>query len=277
MSAQETIAIIAGRGSFPSLVARAAKNAGMRAAIAGFKGFTDQDLVRDADQWKLLHMGRLSQLIAYLKSTGATRVCMAGAIDKPQALSLRPDLRALKVLMRMRGKGDDALLRALINELETEGFSVVQAADLAPSLRAPHGVLSSREPSSQEWSDLRFGWAAAKRMGELDIGQCVVVRDGVIVAVEAMEGTDQTLQRAGQVAGPGCVVVKTVKPGQEERVDLPALGKTTIESLIQAKAACLGFEAGKTLFFDLDESIRLADSANICLIGLTQEDIGLSS
>lgn len=276
MNTPETIGIIAGRGQFPALTARAAKAKGLRVVVAGFKGFTDPGLASEADQFKMLRLGRLNQLFRYLRKAGAVQVCMAGAINKPKALSLRPDLRALRLLSRMRGKGDDALLRALVDELESEGFQVIQAADLAadlvPDLRGPKGVLSSRKPSPEEWDDLRLGWRIAKAVGGLDIGQCVVLKRGVVSAVESIEGTDAAVKRGGELAGPGAVAVKVCKPGQEERVDLPSLGPTTIQSLKSVQGACLGFEADKTLFFDLEQSLGIADAAGICVIGLTAED-----
>ncbi|MBG0777096.1 MAG: UDP-2,3-diacylglucosamine diphosphatase LpxI [Desulfovibrionaceae bacterium] len=266
-----TIGLIAGRGQFPALAARGAQTLGHRVAAVGFKGFTDPALENEVHAWTLLGLGQINRLVRFFHGQKATHLCFAGAIDKPKALDLRPDLRALRLLGRLRGKGDDALLRALIGELESEGFQVIQAADLVPDLRGPAGVLSTRKPDPEEWDDLRFAYATAKDVGRLDIGQCIVVKRGIVAAVEAMEGTDETLRRGGKLARGNAVAVKTLKPGQEERIDLPALGTGTVDSCIAANISCLGFEAGKALFFDLEESLRRADAAGLAIVGITPE------
>ena len=226
---QETIGIIAGSGQFPLLVAAGARSQGFAVAICGFHGHTDPALAQTADVFALLHLGQLARVLAFFKKHHARRICMAGAISKPRALSLRPDWRAAKMLMRMRHKGDDALLRAVAGELESEGLQVVQPATLAPGLLAPEGVLSARGPSGDEWLDIRFGWPIARLMGRLDIGQCLVVRQGIVMAVECLEGTDATLKRGAALGGPGCMAVKIAKPGQDERVDLPSISSATME------------------------------------------------
>lgn len=240
----------------------------MRVAVAAFSGHTDPKLQDHVDAWTLLHVGQLGKLLSFFKKQGVSQVLFAGSIDKPKALDIRPDFRAAKVLWRMRGKGDDALLRGVIAELEAEGFSVVQAADLLPGLRGAKGVLSARPPSEDEWEDLLMAWGIVEQLGNLDIGQCVVLKRGVVAALEALEGTDAAIQRGTSLAGPGCVVLKRSKPGQDERVDLPAIGLETVRALVQGKASCLGYEAGKTLFFDQQAAIDLAAKHKIAIIGL---------
>lgn len=262
------LGVIAGAGQFPFLVAASARDAGRRVAAVGFVGHTDPTLATAVDLWALTRLGQLNKLIRFFKSNRVEEICFAGAISKPKALSVRLDFRAMKLLLKVGAKGDDALLRALLNELEKEGFRVAQAADFTPGLRAPAGVLTGRAPSQEEWEDLRYGWAMAKTLGGLDVGQCVVVKRKMTAAIEALEGTDATIKRGLELAGAGCVVVKTVKPGQDERVDLPSLGLRTVELMISGKASCLGYEASKTLFFDLQASINAAERAGLCLIGL---------
>ena len=265
----QTLGVIAGAGQFPSMVVQSAASQGFRIALAGFKGHTDPALAQEAHTSVLLHVGQLGKLLDFFKINNVSQVVFAGSINKPRALDIRPDFRAAKVLWRMRGKGDDALLRGVIAELEAEGFRVRQAASILPQLLAPEGVVSKRAPTTEEWEDLRLAWGVAAQIGRLDIGQCVVLKRGVIAAVEALEGTDAAIARGTELAGAGCVVLKRCKPGQDERVDLPAIGLETIRGLVRGKASCLGYEAGKSLFFDFDKSIALAAEHKICIVGVT--------
>lgn len=264
----ESIGIVAGKGQFPALVARNAREAGLRVIVCGFHGHTDPALEREADVFVMLHLGALGKLIDFFKRNDVSRLCFAGAISKPKALDLRPDLRAAKVLFKLRSKGDDVLLRAVMTELETDGLRIVQAAELVPGLLGPSGVMTRRHPTEDEWNDLRYGWPIAQTLGKLDIGQCIVVRQGMVVAVEGLEGTDAVLRRGAELGGAGCVAVKIVKPGQDERIDLPALGAGTIRTLVDGGYACLAYHAGKTLFFDREEAVRLADANGLAIVGL---------
>ncbi len=265
------LGLIAGAGQFPSLVIKGAQAQGLRVAVAGFSGHSDPALQQQADAFSMLHLGQLGKLLAFFKKQAVDQVVLAGSINKPRALDIRPDFRAARVLWRMRNKGDDALLRALIAELEAEGFAVRQAAAFLPDLRAPKGVLSKRPPTLEEWEDLQFAWQVAEAVGRLDIGQCVVVKRGVVAAVEALEGTDSAIARGAELAGAGCVALKRCKPGQDERVDLPAVGLETVRGLAAAKASCLGLEAGKTLFFDCQQALELAARHKICIVGLCDD------
>ncbi len=267
-----SVGIIAGQGQFPFLVARSVRDAGGRVAAIGFKGYTDPNLAAEVQAWCQIRLGQLNKAINFFKKNKVDALCFAGGINKPRALSLRPDWRAARLLLSALAKGDNALLSIVVAEFEKEGLHVVQAADLVPDLRAPAGVISLRKPSNEEIDDLRFGWKIGKTVGALDIGQCIVLKRGVVTAVEAIEGSDAAILRGGELAGGGAVIVKTVKPGQDERIDLPALGQRTIQTMIASKATCLGYEAGKSLFFDLDESLRLADKHDICIVGLNDPE-----
>ncbi len=267
----EPIGIIAGSGEFPRMAARSARAQGRRVVVCGFVGHTDPALEAEADAFTLLHLGQLGKLIEFMKSQGVREICLAGAVSKPKALDLRPDLRVVRLLFSLRGKGDDAILRALAGELEREGLRVVQASQLVPELRGAAGALSSRQPGEEEWEDIRFGWPIAQTLGKLDIGQALVVRGGIVVAVEAMEGTDETLARGGRLGGKGCTLIKIFKPGQDERLDQPAIGAKTIEVMARHGYACLAFEAGNTLFFEQEKALALADKAGIAVIGLPRD------
>ncbi|MBP3731323.1 MAG: UDP-2,3-diacylglucosamine diphosphatase LpxI [Mailhella sp.] len=268
---QESIGIIAGGGQFPRIVAESLRSEGYSVVICGFSGHTDEMTANAADAFTLLHLGQFNRMIAFFKQHGVSRACMAGAISKPKALDFRPDWRAAKMVFSLKGKGDDALLRSIIAEIEKDGIQIVSSADLAHGLRCPAGVLTTRQPTESEWNDMRFGWPIARTLGSFDIGQCLVVRENIVIAVECLEGTDATLLRGGQLGGKNCVAIKLVKPGQDERVDLPSIGLATIQNMIENHYAALAVEAGKTLFFDREEALRLADSHGLCIVSLPSD------
>ncbi|MDR2504367.1 MAG: UDP-2,3-diacylglucosamine diphosphatase LpxI [Deltaproteobacteria bacterium] len=268
------IGIIAGSGQFPLLTARAARAAGYRVFICGFVGQTNADLAAEADDFILVHLGQLGRLLDFFKECGVTRVCLAGAIKKARALDMRPDLRAAKVLFKLRkNHGDDAILHTVLEELQAEGLEVRQAADLLPDLLGPAGVLTRQKPDEQTWNSIRYGWPIGKALGAHDIGQCLVLLKNMVVAVEALEGTDAVLDRGGLLAGRGCVALKMLKPKQDRRADLPSIGLTTIEILVKHNYACLAYEAGRTLFFDREKSVSLADEHDLVIVGLAAEDV----
>jgi len=264
-----TIGLIAGGLQFPILVAKGIKAHGQRLVVAGFTGHTNMDVVPYADVWKELKLGKLGKLIDYFKSNGVDRVIMAGTISKPKVMDIRHlDMRAVKLLFQQKNKGDSAILGALSGELEREGMPVVPAHEFLPELLTPVGVLTKRKPDDREMEDLQFSWKIAKELGRMDVGQCLVVREGIVSAVEALEGTDEAVRRGCKLGGPGCVVTKVFKPGQQEQVDLPSFGLDTIKVMAEGGATCLGVEAGKSLFFDSQEAIAFADKSGISIIGL---------
>ncbi|WP_243546094.1 LpxI family protein [Pseudodesulfovibrio tunisiensis] len=270
-----TIGLIAGGRKFPVLVAQGIKARGHKLVVAGFSGHTNMDVVPLADVWKELKLGKLAQLIKFFKSNGVQRVIMAGTINKPKVMDLRfLDMRAMKLIFRIKGRGDAQILQAFGEELEAEGMPVEPAHLYLPDLLTPAGVLTERQPDEHEWEDLRFGWKVGKELGKLDIGQCLVVKQAVVAAVEALEGTDETIRRGCSLAGEGCVVVKVFKPGQQDQVDLPSLGADTIHIMAEHGATCLGIEAEKSLFFDREEALAAARKAGISIVGLTADQIG---
>lgn len=271
------IGIIAGGGQFPRLIAEGARRAGLQVAICGFQGHTSPELQASADAFTLLHIGQFNKLIHFFQQNKVTRLCMAGSINKPRALDFRPDLRAAKLVFSLRHKGDDSLLRAIFGELEREGFHLLSAADLVPELRCPPGLLTRTPPDSDLWSDIRYGWPIALNMGAYDIGQCLVVKQGMVVAVECLEGTDATLKRGADLGGAGCTALKLAKPGQDERVDLPSVGLETINILLKGQYRGLAIQAHKTLFFDREASIDLANKHKFTIIALEENDQALEN
>ena len=273
--ATTTIGLIAGGRQFPVMVAEGVKARGYRLVVAGFTGHTNMDVAPLADVWQELKLGKLNKLIAFFKQNGVDKVIMAGTINKPKIMDVRHlDMRAIKLVFKQKNKGDSAILGTLASEFEREGMPVVPAHEYLPELLTPSGVLTRREPDEREWEDLRFAWKIAKQLGELDIGQCMVVREGIVSAVEALEGTDAAIRRGCELGDAGCVVVKVFKPGQQEQIDLPSLGMDTIRAMADGKATCLGVEAGKSLFFDRDAALAFADEHSISIVGLTDDLIG---
>ena len=270
---QEPIGIIAGSGQFPRLVAENARACGLNPVICGFFGNTDPLLEHSAHAFTMVHLGQFGKMLTFLRSHRVRRMCFAGAINKPKAFDIRPDWMAAKIIFSLRGKGDDALLRAIIRAFEKEGFSVVGAAELAPGLRCPAGQLTRLKPSDEAWEDIRYAWPIATVMGNYDIGQSLVVKKGVIVAVECLEGTDVTLRRGGELGGEGCVAIKVFKPGQDHRVDLPSFGLETIRILAECKYQCLAVSAHNTLFFDREAALAEADAHGLSVIALEGESL----
>lgn len=268
-SGKPTLGLIAGGGRFPFLIADGARKSGLRVVAVGFRSNTDPGLPAYVDEYQELRLGQLGKLIAFFKSHGVDRVFMGGTINKAGAMDIIPDFRGARLLLKLGGKGDDALLRAISDELASEGMPVRRAHELIPELLTPEGFLAGRRPSPEIMADVRFGWSMAKELGRLDIGQTVVVRRQVVAAVEALEGTDSAIRRGCSLAGLGAVVVKVFKPGQDERLDLPSVGLTTIETMREAGATCLAVEAGRSLFFDREQALSAASRAGIAVIGVS--------
>lgn len=267
-----TIGLIAGGLQFPILVAQGVKKRGGKLVVAGFTGHTNMEVKEYADVWQELKLGKLGKLIDFFKSNDVDRIIMAGTIDKPKAMDITSlDMRALKLLFKQKNKGDSAILGTLSKELEKEGMPVIPAHEYLPELVTPPGVLTKRQPDEREWEDLKFAWDIAKELGRMDVGQCIVVHEGIVSAVEALEGTDATIMRGCEFGGKGCVVVKVFKPGQQEQVDLPSFGLNTIQNMAEGGATCLGIEAGKSLFFDSEQTLAFADKHSIAIVGLTSE------
>ena len=269
----KTLGIIAGGGSFPITVARTARSRGEHVIGVGFASDTDPVFPEHCDNFAWLKLGQLGRLIDFFNANKVTHVVMAGPINKPRALDLRPDWRAAKLLFSIKTRGDDILLRALTAELEREGLHVVAPHLYSPELLAPEGVLTRRKPTEMEREDVAFGWALAQSLGQFDIGQCLVVREKIVLAVEAIEGTDAAIRRGGQLGGPGAVVIKRPKPTQDKRLDLPAIGLGTLQSMAEVGATCLAFEAGGCIFFEQQKTVDFANSHGITLLGLSASTV----
>jgi len=265
----ERIGLIAGNGRFPIIFAENVTRLGYRVSAVAHVGETAPELERHVDRIHWIKIGQFNKLIQALKEDGVRQAVMLGGISKTHVFTtVRPDFRALALAGRLREWKDDAILRAIAAELEGEGIRIRESTFGLSGVLVEEGVLTSRQPSEKEWEDIRFGWKTAREIGLLDIGQCVVVKDRVVVAVEAVEGTDEAIRRGGTLAKEGAVVVKRSKPQQDLRFDLPAIGPKTIAAMKAVQAAVLAVEAGRSVVLDRDEMLTQAERAGITVVGL---------
>jgi DUF1009 family protein len=273
----DRIGIIAGGGQFPLLFAEAAKAQGRRVVAVGHRNETDTSLEGIVDNFCWVKLGQLGKIIKFFKEHRVCEVAFLGTITKTKIFTeVWPDLKGLSLWNKIDIKHDDSILRAIATTLEEEGIQVVASTLYLQHLLFPEGVLTKKKPKPAQLADIRFGWRIGREIGRLDIGQCVVVRDSTVLAVEAIEGTDAAIRRGGTLGKKQAVVVKLRKPGQDFRFDLPAIGPTTIASMIEVQASVLAVEAGQALLFDRQEVVRQADQAGIVIIGLTEGAEGLN-
>ena len=266
----DSCAIIAGSGSFPLQVAQEAKRQGLRVVVIGLKGWADAAVARHADSYEELSVGQLATLIQRLKTHQVRQAIMAGKVTKGVLFDSRVQLdgETLGLLSRLKDFSVNSLLGAIAQRLARDGITLLDSSTFLGEALCPEGALTQRAPTDEEQEDIRVGVAAARQIASLDIGQTVVVKRKVVVAVEAMEGTDAVIQRAGQVAGPGCVMVKMASPQQDRRFDLPVLGPQTIAVAKAAGVRCLAVEARSTVLLDKASLIEQADAAGLALVGV---------
>ena len=274
---REKLGLIAGNGKFPFLVADAARAQGYDVILAAIKEETFPDLESKASKTYWLSLGDLSKLIDTFKGEGVQRAIMAGQVKHKQIFSaIKPDWRLAKVLMSLATRNTDSLIGAVAKELEKEGIHLENSTSLLEPLLAKPGVLAKRAPTEQERKNIAYGRDVGRHLAQYDIGQTVVIADRACVAVEAMEGTDATILRAGDimrslegeagVLSRALTVVKVAKPAQDMRFDVPVVGVATIATMRRAGATCLALDAGKCLLLDGDQIIRAADEAGIAIV-----------
>lgn len=261
--------LIAGNGKFPFLVLEGAKRAGASVAVAAIREETDPEIERVADRLTWVGIGQLGKMLRFFKDEGVKQAIMAGQVKHVQIFSRAiPDMRMLKMLLRLPRRNTDALIGAVANELASEGIELIDSTFFLRDQLPPSGTLTRREPDDRERGDVEYGLEVAHEIARLDLGQTIVVRDRACVAIEAMEGTDAVISRAGQLARGRLTVVKIAKPDQDMRFDVPVVGVPTIESMTEAGATCLCLTAGKTLMFDREEMIKLANKNKIAIIAV---------
>jgi UDP-2,3-diacylglucosamine hydrolase len=266
------IGLIAGNGRFPFLALQGARGLGHEVTVVAVKEEAFPELETAARQagadlhW--VSLGHLGKCIKVLKSAGVAQAIMAGQVKHAKLFSgIVPDLTLLSVLTKLRSRNTDALISAVAEVLRNEGIDLLDSTAFLAPLLAASGTLTRRAPSVDEADDFAFGYRMADAIAGLDIGQTVVVRDRAVVAVEAMEGTDAVIRRAGEIAGAGTRVVKVAKPNQDMRFDVPVVGVATIEAMRAAGATALTIDAGRTLVVDGARVFALADEAGIAVVG----------
>jgi DUF1009 family protein len=265
--------LIAGNGKFPFLVIEGARRAGAGLAVVAIREETDPLIERAAEgvggrvQW--VGIGQLGRMIRFLKREGVTQAIMAGQVKHVQIFSgAIPDVRMLKVLVSLPRRNTDALIGAIAQELAGEGIELIDSTHFMKDQLPREGTLTRRAPDSRERGDIEYGLEVAREIARLDLGQTIVVRSRACVAVEAMEGTDETIRRAGLLARGRLTVVKVAKPAQDMRFDVPCVGPPTVGSMIEAGATCLCLTAGKTLIFDPAEMLALADKHRVAVVAV---------
>jgi DUF1009 family protein len=271
------VGLLAGSGRFPVVFAEKARQLGIPVVCVGIRDEAPPELVGLVDRFYWTGVARMGRMIRCFKREGVRRAVMAGKVTKVRMhtplrwLRLLPDWRTLRFWYSRRrpDNRDDTLLLGLIAEFAADGIRIESALDLCPELLVAPGTLTRRRPTPQEETDIAFGWELAKEMGRLDVGQSVAVKERAVLAVEAIEGTDQAILRAGSLCrAGGFVVVKVAKPQQDMRFDVPTVGLRTIESLRQAGGRVLAIEAGKTIILDQEGTIRQADRHGIAIVAL---------
>lgn len=263
------IGLIAGNGSFPILLAEHAKKRGDQVVAVALKEEADKKLEGFADQVTWLSLGQLGKTIDFFKTHGVTRAVMAGQVKHTQLFrDIVPDWRVTKLLAKVANKKAESLLNAVTQEFEAEGIQFLSSITYLDHWLATEGPLTKRRPTRAEELDIQFGLPLARAMAAHDIGQTIVVKDQTVVAVEAMEGTDACIRRAGEIAGAGCVVIKVARPRQDLRFDVPVVGSRTLESLKAAGAHVMAVEAGKTLLLDMENVLKEANASQLTLTGI---------
>ncbi len=264
------LGIIAGKGTLPVTIAEEAKKQGYTVVMIALDPVADS-INGSADRVYRINVGKFGKLIDTLKKEGVKEVIMAGKVSKTllyKNKTIIPDVRALKLLMKLPDRKDDTILQAITKELEKEGICLLETAHLTKNLLINEGVLTKRKPTKDEKRDIEFGFRIAKEIGRLDIGQTVVVKDRAVMAVEAIEGTDEAIRRGGLLAGKGAVVVKVGKPQQDMRYDVPVIGLETLKTMQSVGATVLAAEAGTTIVVDKEEIIRFANKHKISILGV---------
>ena len=252
------------------MFAEEAKRAGYRVIAVAHRGETDAAIDQAADEVAWIYVGQLGKMIRAFQRSGVTEAVMAGGIRKVKLFGdFRPDFRGARFLAKIKSREDDALLRGIADELASEGIQILPSTLCLPQIISPEGILTKRAPRSEEWDDIRFGFQTAKELGRLGIGQTVVVKKQVVLAVEAVEGTDQAIQRGGALAKSGCIVVKVSKPQQDLRFDVPAVGVDTVRCLHESGASVLALEAGKTILLEKEKLLGQADAHGISIVGVS--------
>lgn len=260
--------LIAGNGQFPFLTVDGAQRAGARLTIVAIKEETDPRIEDAGFPVKWVGIGQLGKMISFFKEQQVEKALMCGQVKHVQIFSgAMPDMRMVKMLWNLPRRNTDSLIGGVASELENEGIELIDSTFFVQDHLAPRGALTKRQPNEQEIENIEYGLNIASEIARLDLGQTIVIRGKACVAIEAMEGTDATIRRAGELAKGKLTVIKVAKPDQDMRFDVPVVGVPTIQTMIEAGATCLSLTAGKTLIFDRPEMAALADKHKIAIVG----------
>lgn len=264
----QRLGLLAGEGNFPKLLARAARDRGIEVTAVGVRGTTDPDLATLVDHMLWVDFGKFGRVIELFKDAAIEHMMMAGRVQHKSIFQLtKLDRRGLKVLARTPTRRANDVLGAVVDEFAGEGIEVLDSTVLLRECMPAPGLLTPAAPADHEvLCDIQFAQPIADGVAGLDIGQTVVVKQQAIVAVEAMEGTDEAILRAGTIAGPGCVVVKVSKPRQDRRFDVPVLGLTTLRKMVETQCRALAFPGHEALFFDREAACTLAEEHGISIV-----------
>ena len=266
----ERIGLIAGNGRLPFLFARAARKKGLEVVAVAHRGETDPALASEVDRLTWVRVGQVDRIQKALREGGVTRAAMAGGIGRVRALAeARPDLGAVRIISRLRSFRDDALLRAVAADFEARGVTIVAATEFLGEVLCPEGHLAGPRLHPAQEKDVALGREVAVLLGQADVGQTVVVHNGHVLALEAVEGTDEAIRRGGRLGGrPGAVVVKRCKPQQDLRFDLPAVGPYTLDVMQEVGARVLALEVGRTVLLDAPDLFAGAEAVGITIVGI---------
>lgn len=262
------IGLVAGVGRLPCEFAKIAKNYGFYVVAVAVVADYDPELQQHVGALYRAHIGEVNKIIKLFKNEGVSKVTMIGKVTKENLFNgmFLPDWRAIKALASLPNRNDDTLMLAVVNEFAKDGIVVMDQSKLLAGLLPKPGLLTKRQPTEEELADIEYGYEMALRIGSLDIGQTVVVKDKAIMAVEAIEGTDECIKRGGKLARGGAVVAKTAKPQQDNRFDLPTVGVDTINSMLEGGATVLVMQAEQTFLVDREQVIAKADEHGLCIV-----------
>ena len=264
----QRLGIIAGNGVYPRLLAESARASGVRQIVAAaFQNETDPALGGKVETIEWMRVGQLSRLVKFFRDQEVHHAIMAGQIAPKNLFDFRPDWKALLLLAQLKVRNAETIFAAIAGELSKNGIELLPATSFLEDHLAGSGLICGSQLSRREQEDVRFGWHIAKEVARLDIGQTVVVKSGTVLAVEAFDGTNETIRRGGKLAGKGAVVVKVAKPDQDLRFDIPCIGPETISIAAESKVRIVAVEAGKTLLLDRDQLAQRAEDARVSIFG----------
>ncbi|MDZ4383294.1 MAG: UDP-2,3-diacylglucosamine diphosphatase LpxI [Thermodesulfovibrionia bacterium] len=269
------LGLIAGMGDLPMAIALEAKKIGYRVTGIALQPPADESLKDYVDDFYKIRIGRFGTIIKTLKKLSIKETVMAGKVPKSllyqNKASLMPDIRAVKFLLSLKDYSDDTFMQAISAELKKEGITLLNITAFTKNLLTPEGVLTKKHPQKTQWKDIEFGWRTVKEIGRLDIGQTIIVKDMAVMAVEAIEGTDEAILRGGSLAKENAVVIKASRPQQDMRLDVPVVGINTLLTMKKVKANLLVLEAGKSIIVDKERFIKEADKAEIAVVGINSD------